>query len=617
LISPNTKLNRIKALDSPKKVKLLNDIPGTGKSTDAIEYCFNTNKNNIVYFNNWDLAWEFFGSVRRMKLKVTPIFHFYYGMFKQLSTLEQKTFKFRKEYPCDQCRTKELFNWLRSGFRPSNYCRDICSRRKVCSYRKYINDNFNQAKNVQKLPKINNLNYMTKAHIHTDLTTKIFKTFDNINVIMDENFFDMLYHQIDLNSYNLFKYKQLMMNISGTSKKLNEFWVDFSMIVNLLIDLTRGWKRMKPEFKRQKIIKEIKKFLDVYKVSDIEKWNESISHKVIKNPLSFKRTSINLTNYFVQIFEDVANTKKTTKILERTLIDQQEEMFSYIINRRESILKLINTSNKFIITSSVLNSKIFEEIFPELKHNYITFKDNRYKPKFKKVYRYTSGSYPKYVLWKGNKPRKSFYNLLKITKDILLRHKHESIMLIAFKAFLPIILREIEPIIKKYDINFTYDYWYNIEGKNKYSNYDIQIQFGLPGKPTDYINALANLLKVDVDLISEIVINGEQIQGAERLRSIHFPHQKIVYQLSKEINDYYNTQNIFKNLLEIRHRNLLKYITSQGRVSINQVQKSYFLSRIKHERCRIILEELLRGGFLKKSKKSTSIGRPEWIYQIK
>ena len=77
----NSKLEK-----SEKKVVLLTDIPGTGKTTTAIDYCLKHNKNNMVYFGNHRLTWDFSIDMSLSHFKTFNLINVYYGNYKKLNT---------------------------------------------------------------------------------------------------------------------------------------------------------------------------------------------------------------------------------------------------------------------------------------------------------------------------------------------------------------------------------------------------------------------------------------------------------------------------------------------------------------------------------------------------
>ena len=617
--------------DDTYSIKLVNNIPGTAKTTAAIEYCLDMNKNNVIYFDNHRLTWDFSTDILtpsdiKLKHKLNVV-NMFYGKFKKLTEIEQIVYGWKNTYLCNLSVLDDIFKCLRVGFCPVDYCSNYCPFSVSCDYKKLINDNMINAKNVQTSSDINVLNIMTKAHVHTELNKKMFSMFDKMNVVMDENFFNLLYTQIDLNASSLEKYKKLILSTITYDPSLHDLWIDYSAIIDKMINFLKGFGSYKVELKKKHLKKEFIEFLSSYEIEDLEQWNKLMSLTIINNIGSFKLNTLNLTNNFLDIFKELKKTKDKEKLFDdSTVLDIDDQKFSFVINNRQNMLNLIEMSNNFIVTSSLLDGEIFECLFPTLKGKYKVIHDKHIKPKFKEVWRLKRAQYPKYVLWRKNKPTESFVNLIKITSDILQKHgPGECYLIIGFKAYINneyTHMNYIEAHLKRYikdysKYNIQYEYWYNIEGLNRYSDIDIEIQFGSPGVPKAYVESVSGILNISTDIMDKIMVFGAQIQAAERLRSIKSPYEKIIYQLCKNVNGYYNKYISFTNIIERKYIDLVRFIRKAGMCETTHIIDKYYSGKMSYSNVNRILNLLKKNGILTKMSKSTEYGRPKTLWKIK
>ncbi|MFW9875029.1 MAG: MarR family transcriptional regulator [Candidatus Thorarchaeota archaeon] len=615
--------------DNSTKIKIMTDIPGTIKTHQALEYSINNYKNNICFFNTQRLSYEFHENLinpnSQFNLRSRDnIINQFYGKFKELTDEEKIDFNVNQSHPCNMSmHDNNLFLCMKKGYTPYNFCNNYCILKYQCFYKKLTEDNIKSAIDSQNVNNVNIMNLMTKSHIHTKLIERMFKEFNDINIIMDENFFNIIYDQININSYYLQRYKNTIVNLVMHDNNLDSLWIDFSSLINKIIDFLEGFRTIKKRLKEEKIMDEIELFLDSYTPEDLDKWNMALSITAITNLNNIRFQSVNFTNYFIKILKYIKENNDNNKdVRDHLIMNINDKIFSFIINKKDEIVDLINKSKKFIITSSVLNKDIFETLFPEFIDDYQIIKNNSFQPKFKEVWRYTRGKYPKYTLWKKGLPTVHFHNLLKITSDIVEKHRDNKILLLAFKDFIKnqngnfieIGLAQRIPYYNTIDIK--YDHWYGLEGLNEYKEYEVEVQFGCPGVPKSHISSMSSALIIQKKLLKNILIKGEQIQGSERLRSFLYPNKKIVYQLSSIINEYYPSYKDFHNLTEKKYEILLNFIRGKGSCTTDLILDEFYKNKITKQYLNKILNKLSKEGLIKKRTKRSDRGRPSIIWFI-
>ncbi len=609
---------REKAYSSDKKIILDNYIQGSGKSLSQTGIMIKNNKNNLAFFNDHELIHEMWSSIYSTRgiggwIKNYPFINLMFGKTYVLKEYERKTYGKKFSCFCNQYGNDLIFNLIRMGFIPSNYCNDICVYGNECSHKAQIRENFNMAK-----LDFDSLWLLVKSYIFTDIMDGIFDKFKDLNILMDENFFNVLFDQIDLRAFTISFYKKAISDVLNINSELEEIWVDFVPLLDRMINSLVGAKSIKTEKKIKLIIRDIYEFLGSYSVSDLSGWNEIMKHTFLQNNGTITPKIGNIMNSFIDILNDISLCETPESVNNRILVDDEEHIFTYIINKKKLTEDLIEKSSKFIIASSIMDGKIFEALFPNYSDDY-TILHGGIQPKFKKVYRYTKGVYPKYVLYnyKTNQYTKSFCNLLKITGEILQRHKNDKLMLVSFKEFIRVIHKGLKSVIRKYGIDLVYAYWYNIEGKNIYKDRTVQIQFGCPGRPSRYSTAISTILDLDKDLIDYISVQGAQFQTSERLRSILYPNVKTVYQLSKIINDKYPEYIDFNNIAEIKHKGLISFMRKYGVCSADEIRVKYYESRISKKQVTNVLDNLFREELLGKVKIKREVGpgRPTWYWK--
>lgn len=603
--------------DNSNKIKLCIDVPGTAKTTSAVNFCLKNNKNNSIFFNSHRLTSEFSTDVLSspvFKFKKTPLVNVYLGKYKKLTDLEQIEYKIKNRYPCNMCIMKDMFKCLKFGFAPRDYCRNYCGYRMMCDYKRIMDDNFASAQSAQSIPDLNIANMLTKSHINTEINDKLFKMFNGMYTVLDENFFNLLYNQMEFSAYYFRRYKDFILNVVNYDTSLNSLWIDYSALINKISDFLVGFKTMSAKKKKEFIRKDVVSFLSSYDTKDLDKWNTLVSLTVINNISKFNIQSINITSNLLEMFKKIQSSNDMEQAFDDgASLNLDDKLFSFVIDKKDTILNLIKNSSKFIVTSSVLNKEIFEALFPSLKNDYEIIKNKALQPSFKEVWRLTKGQYPKYTMWRKNQPTNQFSSLVGITADIIKQHMDKKILIVGFKDYvnnkfngINYIEQALSKLIPGYKtIDMSYDYWYNLEGVNSYNDIDIEIQFGSPGVPGQYIKSMSSILNIKTDIINMIMVDGEQIQAAERLRSILNPNTKIIYQLCKNINNYYPKYTAFNSILGAKYSTLIDFIRKCGVCSTDEICNNFYKNRYPSNTIEKLLNKLNKNGLLFQSKIGT------------
>jgi hypothetical protein len=610
---------RQEAYQSDYKVIIDSYIQGSGKTLAYVVNNLNCNSNNITFLNDHKLIYEIYKAIYTSgmngQINGFPLLNILFGKTYFLSDEEQALFNFPKCL-CNLYEEEEVFKLLRLGYLPSDYCMNYCPYKGHCLHKDLIHENFN----VSNLSSHNNMWLLVKAYIYTDMVSSIFNKFKNVDVIMDENFFNVLYQQIDITPTRIKVYKDTISRAIDTNNELEELWFDFIPILDLIRNNILHGKSIKIERKINLICETLFEFVDRYGAKELNFWNELMKQTVLRGRERLSPRIGNILNSFLNIVVDIEKVNDIDEIKERILIDEDEHLFSYIINRKYLVEDIIRDSKKFIITSSVMNDKIFNTLFPDFIDDYLYLASDTIKPEFRKVYRYTRGVYPKYVLYNAEIKQytSSFFKLIDIVTKILEKHVNDKIMIVAFKQFIPIIKKNLGIYIKQHNMDVVYAYWYNIEGKNSYKDRDVQIQFGCPGKPDRYLRAISKALSLEKSLISYISIESEQFQVAERLRSVMFKGMKIIYQLSKLVNNNYPSYHPFNKIIELEHRALLSFISKNKYCSTADVCLRFFKDEISERQTANILSTIFSEGLIKKEKKQIAgrKGRPKWVWTM-
>ncbi len=617
---------REKAYNSDKKVILDNYIQGTGKTLSDTGIMIENNKNNVAFFNDHELIHEMWTSIYSTRgiggwIKNYPFINLMFGKTYILKDYERKAYGKKLSCFCNQYEDESIFNLIRMGFIPSNYCNDICPYSNECAHKAQIRENFNMAK-----LDFNSLWLLVKPYMFTDIMDGIFDKFKNLNVLIDENFFDKLIDQIDLRAFIVSLYKKAISDVLNVNSELEELWNDFVPLLDKIINNISHGRSLTIKKKIRVITDDIFEFLNSYEVSDLCKWNEIMKHTFLQNNGTITPKISNVMNSFIDMFNDIELLGDKDVVNNRMLLDDRDHFFSYIINKRNFITNIIEHSDKAILTDATATPDIIEAIFPEYKDNYIFLedRDNKYKPIYKSVNIKTAGKrgeYKKEILFNRNKYTPSFDKLIECAKQIVQKEGNRKGLIISFKDFIKKIHKELKTLIKRGVYDIVYAYFYNIEGKNLYSDRDYLIIFGSCNKPKRFRDTISKMLNIDESILEYIYGPAHQLQCIGRLRAINRPGECSIYLLNNVLKDHFPNARRFNNLNEVLYSDILDWIRLQNGVSSNEAQeflnKTMFSKEPKKKQSIInILNTLVREGLLKsrKEKRSSGPGASSWYW---
>lgn len=602
-----------------KKILIFNDFQGTGKTYQALKIAYENSYYTIIFLNDHDLSMEF---IKACRDELWAFNNDYLMSRVRKITNKQKEiietiltgFKFKSEYACSLCADKDFRRVFSYGYMPSDYCHS-CSKRRECLYLTLKKQAFRKDLSDPKMP--NRFIFLVKSYIKTDIVQSLFKTFPDAQIILDENFISLLFDIVSFDTSLIHHYVYFMNDkVIPLDPFLEPIWLKIEKTFRAISSF-----KYTPSGKKKVIFKTLIDIVDSFTEEELEEWHENIKNIVTNNRIRLGDIAPDIYNGLELILKDIYNLTHIGAALNRIAIDVKDLSFSYIIDTRETVIELFNNAQKVIISSSTVSKKFFEAVLPEFKDKYILLKDPKIKPKFKEVFMYTSGAYKKYNLYHPIKHTftSTYRRLLNLLKDIMIKHKYQKLMIVTYKVIEDQLRVDLEELIKKNNIDVIFCHWYNLEGKNKYKLIDVQIQFGSPGITSKTIEIISEILKVKKKRVNKLYIEDEQIQSAERLRSINYPNQKIVYQLSNILNQYYPSVITFKKISQLYYKKFLDALLLNGKSDIDECLKLYNscgYTKIAKSWMYKLMIELRKDGVVKEIIKRSGPkgGRPKSLY---
>ncbi|KKL60941.1 hypothetical protein LCGC14_2200290, partial [marine sediment metagenome] len=371
------------------------------------------------------------------------------------------------------------------------------------------------------------------------------------------------------------------------------------------------------EFKKKFGFKEIKRWYE-----NLKSWM-SIEHA--RN--GFKYIPPNKFSTLESILEDIYKITDD-ELKHRLMVDKDDLTFTYVADTREKIVDIINyENNKTLIPSATLTKEMFETILPDFKDLYIEQRNNELKSLFKVIYIYTSGTYPKFILYNAltREFTDAYYTLLEVLKKLILRHKKQKILIGAFKIIKEQLKKDLEKFFEENNINkenILFEHYLNVDGLNEYEDFDIGILFGACGLPKELIEILSKIWNIDEKILTDFFIKSPMYQFMERLRSVNDPYKKIIYQLSKIISDKYPAEQIiyFNKILEDRYKEFLEKLEKIGTSNTEECLEIYntcdYDNITTKRQMNTILRELTDQLFLKEIPIKEGNYRPVSYYKV-
>ncbi|MFW5891095.1 MAG: hypothetical protein ACOCUI_02650 [bacterium] len=619
-----------------EKIIIFNSICGSGKTRASLEYAKYSKYPTIFFSNSHSLSFE----------NIKTAFDKFKNPFSD--TLLSKNFKLNKDmkkwikdnlklnrkpdFLCKQCEmNKYMKKSIQKGYLPRNYCKDRCKFNSNCLYFKL------KSRILKVYPNLSNrIIFLVKSYFNTNIIKGILKQHAKkdvkINIVIDENIIQMLFETIDFeeNRYDIRNYIKYINKVVKGNQELETIWKEIKEFFNVVLnnkktmkDNGKTLKRTK-EYKKQSI-KDIITTLLQHRTELID-WNESIKDIIVHDD-SLKSNCYN--NYFYRLQKilddlDTYNWKKDSNVIDKRIEVDEYMKFNYLLKKIDGFMDIINNKyvNKVIINSTDLDKELFKDLTGYTDPIYELNDDNLHSRI--ECRRYTSGTYNKPILYDQikHKFRKGYTELLKITKQIIRRHKNNKIIVIAYKVIINKIKKDLEKFIYQNRIDVKTAYWFNTHGTNQYKDRNIMIQFGNCGISQNIIDLFVRNLNITEEQVRKLYETQEQFQTAERMRSIWKDNPPILYQLCKNKNPNYKYEKTFNKIHEVRYKNFLEELKKYPKSTFKECLKLFNKNRgstnkdISIQYLRQIINEMVDLGILKKEKKSSGRGRPSYIFSV-
>lgn len=641
-------------LKNGKKILLLNDEPGTGKSIWCFIKSCEKNRETLVLTNNHELAIQFY----RNWMTYTDNYSIGYMVARNrlLNEDEKEIISYvtgrniTQDYACTRCADDEEFReFVTKGYLIPNMC-------KHCDYRDNGECIYFLLKEhlYSKLDSIddNRLTLLVKPYIYTGFVKETLKKLLIESTIFDEGFLNLTYATLSytnikvVNSYIKFidyfiaiinRREQKFHNLSPEDKEANpimftynnivRIWFPIKKIIKLFINNDKSNHTARQ--KKTSIYNILIEFKKKFGKKEVEVWYENLKEWLHIEHLrtGFKYIPPNKFSTLESILEDIYKISDD-ELKHRLIVNKDNMIFTYVADTREKISEIINyKNNKTLIPSAALTKQMFEIILPEFKENYIEQRDNELKSLFKAINIYTSGAYPKYILYNEltGEFTEQYYNLLEVLKKLILRHRNKKILIGAFKIIKEELKLDLKYFLEEYNINkenIAFEHYFNIAGLNKYENFNVGILFGACGLPKDMITILSKFWHVDKKILKRFYIEMPMYQFMERLRSIMDPYNKIIYQLSNIKCEKYPTEQIlyFNKVVEYAYKEFMEKLEEAGACNTKECliiyNKCNYNKIETPQQMYSILKELYEQHFVNKEPIKIGNYRPVFYYNV-
>lgn len=615
-------------------------IQGSGKTIASLKLAGKYNKTTIIFVDNYRKAMEVYDEWKNynnavISLLVSRTYKLNPKMKKVIS--EILGFDFTDDYICNECNTDdEVLDLYNKKYIEREHCQH-CKSRSVCNY-------FALKEHTLKKRqfKENRLIILVKSYIHTpyvknELLEAHLKDF---GLIIDEGFLEIMTKQVVFSrSYISNKmYQQwiemvdwIIIQINQPDEFITIFWKDIKELLETILNYGLDVKE------REKQIGDVLiKLDDDYDITDFLKWNNLLKQNIHYYYYYTNELEVLIPNQFYDIqliFEDIDNYGTSEKIRERIFVNESNKEFTYIINYVEDISDYFEVSKNCVIPSSNLNEDLFKELLPSHKNKFKYLKGTD-RSKFKDVYQIRKFNYFKPTIY-NPKIRKdkntgiildkfspTFYILLEMVKIILEIEKDKKILIVAQLDVIKKIKKLLKVILKRRNANtvnaVSTEYYYNIEGINKYQTYDVIILFGGAGIPPKLLILLSKILKVSLSKLKDYYVVQQHLQCIERIRSVIYPDKKVAYVLTNVGLPVPKEQIIkFSDINEIILLKELKEIGTSKTSECLEIYNSHNKKPINNQQFNRILKRMEKDDILVKySYKSGERGRPSLYWTV-
>ncbi len=554
---------------SNKKIIIDNASPGAGKSTFAGDYG-NNNHDLIIELVNDDyestqtfwniLAKRYYHNCITLCSKTHELNNFLKRCFFNIKA------PFAPNYLCN-LHNDSIFTKIKNQFVKKDICEN-CSEKDDCNY--LINKNALFEKLNEKYIEIFGPLHiiLVKSYLRTDIIKNLLERYKDLKVliVIDEDIFRILYEQVTFDNKvkinNYIEFIDELINSHNLHDKLNQngMWDDIKRLLELFNN--RNYKMVK--HKENEIIASFEELIGKYEFKSFIDWNDDVSDVLKDNSIVIGRQTINIMPDLLKIFEDVYEYKKNKEYVKNIQIFTRSQHFSYSINRTREITEIFKKAKKILIASSVLRKDDFELFLPELKNDVDVMPNPNIRCHFKSITSKTNAKYPKYMFIRGyRKYTICFERAMNYLKNSITNFPKKKILIVSFKEFNAEIKKRLKKWAKKQNpdresngqlIDIDFDYFYHVDGKNKYENHDVLIIFGAPGIPKRAIEVMLNHIlrnnphyKKDPLKIIQIRQRLEEIycedqiwQVAERLRTFIHRDEKHLVLITKVFHRKFN-----------------------------------------------------------------------------
>ena len=593
------------------KIIIDNIPPGNGGTTHWNEIMVNDNLSNISLVNNHYLQYENITAINNGKIKAPEdleIIDLYGKLFLIPEYMQQELAL--PECFCDLYKSNPfLFKLKQKGYSPPDWCKDLCPHKDNCNHKYLFNTAFETAKctvygshdPVLWIPPKAYNSSITPSKgddKEVNLINTIMTKYQNSNLFYDENLFNYIYTQENITDWQLRIFKDFISRkIIKLDNNLYDLWKDLiplidSLYNNLILSIS-------DTLKIKDLKEKVKTFSESYSSKDFQKWHGRVMFLMFKHKISIKIS--NPLNNLHKIIADMyknRNTSERANFMFGKSNDGEAHNFTYFIDQSDVIRENIKKSGKFILRSGFQHiEKFWNCIFPEIDdYAIIGSTDNNIY--LKDYWRYTRGAFPKYMLYQKDF-RPKFYDLAEFCKKIVdfpIIRKQKILIIVFQKAVKRLQMNYFPP--DKYP-NISFEYWYNLEGKNTYIDCTGVILFGSAGTPEQVDLILSNMYNIPIRYIYNRTRNAEMSQGMLRIRPNMFPNTKWCIGLTKIIPNRVTNYINFNRAEDII---LIPYLHEKNS-TVEEIRKDIYLNEIGIRSLQIKLTSLCESNILKRNER--------------
>ena len=595
--------------------KIIDGFPcGFGRTTQWTKILCENGKNTISLLNNHWLQYESYIGITNGSFNIENYIRLIdlYGKFKIVDPEIQHNLG----YPPCFCNmyesAKNLFNLFRIGCLPIEWCEKLCPYNFKCEYELKKDECWDK-----RFVKDNKMFLLPKAYNNTGLVHKLQKYYKDNNFFYDENPFNYLTSDITFGYEHLSRFQQFIYRtLLSLDKTLLSFIKDFSPIVNEMKNSINLSKKITGDERYTNLYDSILTLLESYDIESLMRKFNKIRHTIYNNRKSIKfyKNFYNLFVPFEELLKSIDGTKEIFEGMKNMMVSENTNSFSYIIDNTKLINENIELSKKFIFGSGFFYIEdIINKLYPEFD-DYISLKLDEHFYPMKETYLFKSAAYKKNYFYSCGVIKKPFHSVAKLVKDII-DHilTDEKILIVLFKQGVKELTRKYFP--KDEYSNIFMEYWYNLEGKNIYLDCTSIILFGCAGKPSRLDEIVSQMLGIDIKIVQYHSMIEEMYQAVGRIRPDLFKFLKRAFFITNikipQIKEYI----VFDTIEDLM---IIPYLgTKIEGASSEEILKEVYHDRVTIKTVRKKMKILFENEKIKYYKKSSGVGRPALIWQIK